>query len=249
MEYKYTGIILNKHDVGETDRIYTVYTLEGGKIRSLAKGVRKPHAKLAASLENITLADVTIIRSRGLGKITGSIVENNFSSLKCDCDALLETFSGVTVFDKLVDFENPDQKVFLLLRDYLEAVDFCAQGKASKYENNDLEYSVKLILIRLGFVVKLLDALGYAIEVNACVACNEKLSEKTLCFSSEHGGALCEKCGQDKSSCALPVDANAIKLLRLFLGNNIGALTRVKASQHDCDVVRLVVDDFLRWTL
>ena len=33
MEYKYTGIILNKRDVGETDRIYSIYTLEGGKIR------------------------------------------------------------------------------------------------------------------------------------------------------------------------------------------------------------------------
>lgn len=245
MEYRYTGIILNKRDIGETDRIYTVYTLEGGKIRSLAKGVRKPHAKLAASLENITLADVTVIRSRGLGKITGSIVENNFSSLKCDCDALLETFAGVTIFEKLIDFENPDQKVFLLLKEYLETVDFCAQEKAL---NDDLEYSVKVKLIRLGFVVQLLDALGYTIKVDSCVICSEKLSEKSLCFSSEHGGALCGKCSLDKSDCALPVEANVIKLLRLFLGNNINTLIKVKASQSDCDAVRLVVDDFLRWT-
>jgi len=238
MEYKYTGIILNKRDVGETDRIYTIYTLEGGKVRSLAKGVRKPHAKLASSLENITLADITIVRSRGLGKITGSIVENNYSALKCDCDALMETFAGLNIFEKLVDFENPDARVFLLLKDYLEAVDFFAQSE-------DIE---KQTLIRLGFVVKLLDALGYAIEVNACVSCGESLSENFLCFSSEHGGALCEKCSLDNKSCALPVKANAIKMLRLFLKNNIQALTKIKATREDCDSVRLVVDDFLRWT-
>jgi DNA repair protein RecO (recombination protein O) len=238
MEYKYTGIILNKRDVGETDRIYTIYTLEGGKIRSLAKGVRKPHAKLAASLENITLADVTIIRSRGLGKITSCIVENNFSLLKRDCDALMETFSGLSIFEKLVDFENPDAKVFLLLRNYLEAVDASSQ-------NEDIE---KQVLIRLGFVVKLLDALGYAIEVNSCVSCGEILLENFLCFSSQHGGALCEKCSLDNSSCALPVRANAIKMLRLFLKNNMQALMKIKATREDCDSVRLVVDDFLRWT-
>lgn len=238
MEYKYTGIVLNKRNVGETDRIYTIYTLEGGKIRSLAKGVRKPQAKLAASLENITLADVTIVRSRGLGNITGSIVENNFSSIKRDCDALMETFSGLSIFEKLVDFENPDAKVFTLLRNYLEAVDFCVQG-------NDGE---KHVLIRLGFVVKLLDALGYAIEVESCVSCNEKLSEKFLCFSSQHGGALCENCAKDNASCALPVRANAIKMIRLFLKNNMQALTKIKALPQDCDSVRLVVDDFLRWT-
>lgn len=238
MEYRYTGIILNKRDVGETDRIYTIYTLEGGKIRSLAKGVRKSHAKLAASLENITLADVTIVRSRGLGKITGSIVENNFSVLKRDCDALLETFSGLNIFEKIVDFENPDPKVFLLLRSYLEAVDFCAAGEDSE----------KHTLIRLGFAVKLLDLLGYAIEVNVCVACGEKLSQEALCFSSEHGGALCENCSNDNKSCALPVRANTIKMLRLFLKNNMQALTKIQASREDCDGVRLVVDDFLRWT-
>jgi DNA repair protein RecO (recombination protein O) len=239
MEYKYTGIILNKRNVGETDRIYTIYTLEGGKVRSLAKGVRKSHAKLAASLENITLADITIVRTRGLGKITGSIIENNFSALKRDCDALMETFSGLNIFEKLVDYENPDEKVFSLLRDYLEAVDFCATGEDAE----------KQTLIRLGFVVKLLDLLGYAIEVNACVSCGKKLSENFLCFSSEQGGALCEDCAKGNSSCVLPVRANAIKMLRLFFKNKLQALTKIKATQEDCDSVRLVVDDFLRWTL
>ncbi len=129
MEYKYTAIILNKRNVGETDRIYTMYSLEGGKIKSVAKGVRKPQAKLAASLESITLADVAIVRSRGLGKITGSIVENNFTALKKDENALLNIFAVFHLFDKLVDFENPDRIVFGLLQEYLESVEKCARSK------------------------------------------------------------------------------------------------------------------------
>lgn len=239
MEYKYTAIILNKRDIAETDRICTIYTLEGGKVRSVAKGVRKAQAKLAASLENITLVDITIVRSRGLGKITGSIVENNFSALKKDCDALMETFSGLSIFDKLVDFENPDRQVFDLLKNYLETMDYCAEnGLKEKY-----------VLLRLGFVTKLLDALGYAIEVNNCVSCGNKLSQDFLCFSSAHGGALCHNCSHDNEHCALPVRANAIKLIRLFLKNKISSFAKIQATCEDCDSVRLVVDDFLRWTL
>lgn len=252
MEYKYTGIILNKREVGETDRIYTIYTLEGGKVRSLAKGVRKPQAKLAASLENVTLADITIVRTRGLGKITGSIVENNFTLLKQDCDALLEVFSALNIFEKIVDFESPDRKVFLLLKDYLEAADSCTAGGALSLISDRItpdEAIIKQMLIRLGFIVKLFDALGWSIEVDVCVSCGKKLSENFPCFSSEHGGALCEHCAQGNNNSALSVRANVIKLLRLFLKNNIQTLTKIRATREDCDSVRLVVDDFLRWTL
>ncbi|KKQ61093.1 MAG: repair protein RecO protein [Parcubacteria group bacterium GW2011_GWC1_38_22] len=237
MEYKYTGIILNKWDVGETDRIYSIYTLEGGKIRSLAKGVRKSHAKLASSLENITLADITIVRARGLGKITGSIVEQNFSALKQDCDALLETFLSLSIFDKIVDFDSSDKDVFELLKNYLTAVDQLAQSEGSE----------KYLMLRLGFMIKLLDALGYSIEVSSCVICQSSLDENALNFNSEHGGTLCASCGKENLGGSLPIKANAIKMMRLFLKNDIRAHVKVRSTLEDCDSVRLVVDDFLRW--
>jgi DNA repair protein RecO (recombination protein O) len=237
MEYKYTGIILNKREIGETDRIYTIYTLEGGKIRSIAKGVRKPEAKLAASLENITLADVTIVRTRGLGKITGSIIENSFAALKIDCDALLSVFSSMSIFDKLVDFESPDQKVFGLLRDYLEAVDVCARKKAGE----------KYMLLKLGFVTKLLFELGYAIEASRCINCGGNLRGGFLGFSSQQGGILCGECLQKSDQQTLPIKINAIKMIRLFLHNKMSALEKINASKEDCQNVQMVVDDFLRW--
>ena len=237
MEYKYTGIILSKRDTGETDRICTIYTLEGGKIRSMAKGVRKAHAKLASVLENITLADITIVRTRGLGKITGSIVENNFTFLKSDCHAVLETFSALGLFDKLVDFDSPDQSVFELLKNYLEAVDACVHNKDNE----------KYVLLRIGFVAKLLYELGYAIEANVCVVCGKALSENFPMFSARHGGTLCVFCSAENPDAAIPIRANAVKMIRLFLQNKINKLSKIQAAREDCDSVRLAVDEFLRW--
>lgn len=238
MEYKYTGIILNKRDVGETDRIYTIYTLEGGKVRSLAKGVRKAQAKLAASLENITLADITIIRARGLGKITGSIVENNFSALKGDYKALLEIFATLNIFDKLVDFENPDPEVFQLLKEYLETVNFCVEN----------QFAEKNVLLRMGFLTKLLDVLGYTLRVDVCAACGNQLSQEALYFDSAQGGVLCQNCLQGTQN-VLPIKVNTIKLIRLFLQNKVKTFAKISVTRQDCDNVRFVIEDFLRWTL
>ncbi|MEI7890796.1 MAG: DNA repair protein RecO [bacterium] len=247
MEYKYTAIILNKKNIGETDRLYVLYTLEGGKISSIAKGVRKPQAKLAASLENITLADVCVIRSRGLGKITSSIVENNFTLLKGDCGALLDVFLGLSVFEKLIDFENPDQLVFLLLKDYLEAMDFYVAGNLLNIDDDNL--NIKYSLIRLGFLVKLLDLLGFAIEVENCVSCGNKLSQDLIYFGSKQGGALCQNCIMGHENIVLRINANVVKIIRLFLKNKLSTVPKISVKQVDCDQVQLVVDDFLRWII
>lgn len=239
MDYKYTGIILKKRDVGETDRICTIYTLEGGKIKSLAKGVRKSHAKLAAALENITLADITIVRTKGLGKITGSIVENNFTFLKSDCQSTLEVFAALNLFDRLVDFESPDPKVFELLKNYLEATD----NSASK---NTPE---KYVLLRLGFVVKLLHELGYTIEAKNCVLCNNSLLENDLVFSAKHGGLLCFDCAKKNYDAKISVRVNAVKMIRLFLHNKMNTLAKIQASKEDCDSVHIITEEFLRWNM
>lgn len=238
MEYKYTAIILNKRNVGETDRIYTMYSLEGGKIKSVAKGVRKPQAKLAASLESITLADVTIVRRRGLGKITGSIVENNFTVIKKDEQALLNVFAVFHLFDKLVDFENPDQGVFELLQKYLESMEKSVGiGDEQKY-----------LIFRYGFMVKLLDALGYAIGVDLCVSCGGRLSQSEIRFSSKQGGVLCEQCAKDDKE-AIRISVNGVKMLRLFLKNDLQTFSKIQATESDCDSMRMAVDDFLRWNM
>jgi DNA repair protein RecO (recombination protein O) len=237
MEYKYTGIILNKHNVGEMDRIYTIYTLEGGKIKSLAKSVRKPHAKLAAALENITLADITVEKTKGMGKITGAIIEDSFTNLKKDCNAVLEAFSILNLFDKMVDFENQDKKVFHLLKDYLLAMDKCASsGKEEKY-----------VLLRLGFVVKLLHELGYTIEVRSCILCGNSFSEDKIAFSARQGGILCDDCAGKNQNDIIFISANAVKMTRLFLHNKMDNLSKIKTEKKDCDSLNLAVEQFLKW--
>jgi DNA repair protein RecO (recombination protein O) len=221
MEYKYTGIILNKRDIAETDRIYVIYTLENGKVKAIAKGVRKPHAKLASSLETLTLSDITIVKNRGMGKIAGSIAENVYLDLKGNSETLLETFRAVALFEKLVDFENKDEEIFELLCSYLEGMNEVAK------KQDDLE---KSRLLYLGFCVKLLDYLGYRIEASKCVIGGCRLEGDRHYFSPKHGGVVCCDCATDEMK-MLAITKNSIKIMRIFFQNKMHSLQKLKVEK------------------
>jgi DNA repair protein RecO (recombination protein O) len=236
MDYKYTGIVLDKRDIGETDRLYSIYTLESGKIKALAKGVRKVTAKLAGNLENFTLADISIVKNQGTGKITASIVENNFSNLKNNFEALSRAFANVKILSQMAQFEEKDERLFNLLKEYLEALD--------KFPENNVE---KLETVSLGFVFKLLECLGYGLEVGRCVVCGNVLQGNgENFFSAELGGVVCASCFQENKK-GIRISVSAIKIIRLFFQNRLGSLSKLKIEPKDLRELKIVSQEFLRW--
>ncbi|KKT87698.1 MAG: repair protein RecO protein, partial [Candidatus Moranbacteria bacterium GW2011_GWC2_45_10] len=229
MEYKYTSIVLGKRDVGETDRIYSLYTLEGGKVQALAKGVRKTGAKLAGLLENFTYADITVARSRGMGKITSSVVENNFSSLRSDYYALSKIVSSFNIFNKIVELDHKDPVVFETIKEYLEAID--SQSLVFSTMDNS-EYEDKVELLTSVFLLKLLECLGYGGETEGCVECGKKITEEKIAFSAKSGGMVCSECnGAVRSQLFLSV--NSVKLMRMATKNNLKSFVRLKVQRKD----------------
>lgn len=236
MDYKYTGIILDKRDIGETDRLYAIYTLESGKIKALAKGVRKASAKLAGNLENFTLADISIVKNQGTGKITGSIVENNFSNLKNNFEALAKAFENIKILSQLVQFEEKDERLFNLSKEYLETLDKFPENHADKIE-----------AVSLGFVFKLLDVLGYGLEVGRCVVCGSILQDKKdNYFSAQLGGIVCDNCFKGSQG-EIKISANVIKIIRLFFQNKISSLPKLKIETRNLRELKIISQEFLNW--
>jgi DNA repair protein RecO (recombination protein O) len=235
MEYKFTGIILGKYNVGEADRIYTIYTLEKGKIKALAKGVRKSAARLAGNLENFSLIDLAIAKGKGTGKITGSIVENNFRNLRKNLEALENVFEGTKILDKLTSVEEKDPEVFNLLKEYLETINKASDAKEEK-----------VALITQGFILKLLDCLGYKIEVFHCVKCSSALPKTGNYFSAEKGGIICVICSKETGN-KVGVSDNVIKIVRIFFQNKLKSLLKLKVDRKDINNLKLITREFIRW--
>lgn len=237
MEYKYAAIVLSKKDVGEADRLYTFFTLEGGKIKAGAAGVRKSQSRLAGTLENFNLVDLSVNRGRGTGRVTGAICEENFPELRKNIESLEPVIRNLKLFDRMVGLEVKDQNLFKLLYSYLAKTE-----KASAVADWN-----GIALISQAFIFKLLNQLGYAIETGRCVICQGQLAPAVpKAFDAGHGGIICQNCR--KSGLGIEVSDNLIKLLRIFSANSLGAVHKIKVGRSEQRELELIAENFLRWT-
>lgn len=238
MDYKYHGIILSKNDIAETDRIYNIYTLESGKIRALGKGTRNPNAKLAGSLEPVTNAEIFISRTKGLGKITGAIVSDNFSVLKSDFESLSEIFRVFGMVEKIITNEEKDEAVFELLLGYLRTLEQIAK-KGEKEKRG---------IVTLGFIFKLLDFSGYGMNTDNCARCNKKLLPEDNFFSARSGGFFCPKCATNGER-RIGTKSAAIKLIRIFLSNRLENFRKISVSAADLKNAGQISKEMTRWII
>ena len=68
--FKTRAIVLAHLDLGEADRIITLLTPEDGKIRAIAKGVRRPRSRIGGSVEPFAELDLVLARGRSLDVVT-----------------------------------------------------------------------------------------------------------------------------------------------------------------------------------
>lgn len=241
MDYKYHGIILSKRDLAEMDRVYTIYTREKGKIRIIGKGVRKSNAKLAGSLEPVTYAEIFAARGQGIGKITGAIPVENFSVIKSDFELLERVFRTFRILQKIISEEEKDEDFFRLFLEYLQTM----ENLGGNSEDKKLQ---RAEILTLGFLIKFLDQMGYRVEVRQCMECGEKLKPLGNFFSAARGGMLCFQCSVKESN-KVEISAESIKILRIFLKNDVKNLIKLQVSLRDINNVKIIIKNLIDWSL
>ena len=236
MEYRYTAIVLKKREVGETDRLYTFYTMEQGKIRAVAKGIRKSGAKLASQLENGMRADVAVARTRGTGKITGALAEESYPNFRVRFGMLRTVLSSLDRFERLIQFDEPDQELYGTLIDFLEYSE-----KGARAED---EACVRLL--SAAFLFRTVARLGYGMEVRVSAVSGQKLTPHgRFFFSPAQGGVvLSSECDQHP---AIPISRNAIKLFRVFQEHPFSSVMKIRVSDHDIREIERVVRYLIEW--
>lgn len=237
MEYRYSAIVLKKKEVGETDRLYTLYTEEQGKIRVVAKGIRKPEAKLASQLETLTCGHIIVVKGRGTGKIAGAVAEATYPNLRKDFDVLKRVLESIGVFERLVDTDEPDRELYRLLESYLSLSDSLVRdGKPEKID-----------CLSEGFLFRFFAHLGYEIETGTCVISGEKLRSGDRHFFSPGRGGMFSGEHNAMTHDSFSIGENTIKLIRFFLTHDIGHFTRVVTGPRELRELHQVSSSFLRW--
>lgn len=195
--YRTEAIVLKHSDFGEADRLLTVYTPHLGKLRLLAKGVRKPTSRKAGHLESFTRTQLLVARGRNLDIITQAQMIEPYRALRQDLWRTSHAYYMGELVDRFSEENAENLPLYTLLSDALGWI--CE--------------STQLSLTMRFFELHLLGLVGYRPQLFHCVQCDARLQPVTNHFSAEEGGVLCPRCGEARRG-ARPVPLGALKVLR-----------------------------------
>jgi DNA repair protein RecO (recombination protein O) len=197
--YRTHAVILKRMDLGEADRIVTFFTRDVGKIRAVAKGVRRTTSRSAGHLEPFTVSDVLFAVGRELDVISQADTLESFRTIRENLVLTTHAYYLAEVVDLLTEDRLENQAVFDTLIEGLH--NLAAQADA------------RLVLVV--FHLRLLDGLGYRPELRECVVCRSPIAPERNHFSAILGGVLCPNCGSSERS-ARAISVPALKLLRFL---------------------------------
>jgi len=194
------AIALKRMDYGEADRIVTVLTPDRGKLRVMARGVRRSTSRMAGHFELFAHAHVLLARGRDLDTVTQASTVNAYRSLHEDMVALSHTYHMAELVDLLLQDHDPHPEVFTLLQHALSALD---------------ERQIAPDLVVRHFELHLLNVVGFRPELTVCLGCSEPIEPGSNGYSVARGGVFCPSCSAREPSAPV-IDVDTLKLLRFL---------------------------------
>ncbi len=227
--YKTRGIVLRSRNLGEADKIVTLLTDERGKIDAVAKGIRRPKSQLAGRLEFVTEAVLTMHRGRSLDVITSAeILRVHWTSI-VEPGAFATAHAIVELVDAFCETELAMPEIYTLLRGALRAL-VATSDPASLVPR---------------FELRLLGALGFAPESDACVHCAASFEDIPAWADLEAGGLACERCRPHRAD-ALALASADVRNFRGLAAMHGGAVPAVTLATQ---AAARAVDAFVTWHL
>lgn len=213
------GIVLARTNFREADRIVTIITPDHGKVRLIAKGVRRPASKLAGGIELFSLSHITYLVGRGeLQTLVSSRLITHFANIVRDID---RTMLGYDLLKRLnrVTEDAAGEEYFIILKAALGGL-------------NDLELTTDLT--ELWLTMQLLKVTGHTPNLKFDVTGEQLQADQTYLFDFENMAFRAQLKGL--------FNANHIKLLRLgYALEEPGALRQVKdAEKQSKEALKLV---------
>jgi DNA repair protein RecO (recombination protein O) len=195
--YRTEAVVLRRQDLGEADRILTVFTPDMGKRRLVAKGVRRPGSRKAGHLEPFVRVQLMVSRGRELDLITQAEAIDLYPHLQLDLLRLGHAAYAAELLDRFSVEEQGGRGLFDLLAETL--------GR--------LESGADPGLALRAYEIRLLELVGYRPELSRCLGCGTELQPVDQFFSAEEGGVLCQNCGPLRPM-ARSLSLRALKVLR-----------------------------------
>lgn len=200
--YRDEAVVLRTYQLGEADRIINLFTRQHGKVRAVAKGVRRTSSKFGARLEPFSHIDVQLAQGRGSLDVVTQVETLHAGLLGSDYDRFTAAEVLVEAADRLVSEEGaPALPQYRLLLGALLALAAPERSAAAIVDS---------------YLLRSLAVAGWAVTLGECSSCGV-VGESSLWFSPQGGGTVCARCRPPSSA---RVDDEALRHLGALLSGD-----------------------------
>ncbi len=222
--FRTKAIILNRTEYGEADRILTFLTPDHGKVKAIAKGVRKSQSKLAGGIEFFSVSDISFIPARReVGTVVSTRLIKHYGNIVKDLERTNLAYKLIKQLDKATE-DAPEAAYFDLLQTGFEALD---------------DFTISPQLVELWFNMQLLRLAGHTPDLRTDTAGNKLSPDQTYNFDFDKMHFTPEGRGG--------FGADHIKFLRLgFSPNTPHALSRIKGADKHVSDLQAIVQSMLQ---
>lgn len=196
--YREVGVVLRTYKLGEADRIVVILTQGRGKVRAVAKGVRKTSSRFGSRLEPTSHVLLQLHEGRGeLHTVSQTeLVETN-DVLRGDLDKLSRAAAMLEAIDQVAQEGEANPQLYEMIVGGLRA--------AAAWDSP---------LVVPAFFFKLLAAEGVGVQVEGCAVCGRSVD---LVAIDLDGGGL--RCAEHREGIA--ISPQAVLILQLILGGRM----------------------------
>ncbi|RME90918.1 MAG: DNA repair protein RecO [Anaerolineae bacterium] len=232
--FRVEAVVLNHRDFGEADRLLTLYTRQRGKVRAIAKGVRKITSRRAGHLEPFTQVALQLAQGRDLFIITQAETIEPYLPLRDDLVRMGHAAYVVELVDRFTheDEEAGAATLFHLLTATLSRL----ASRADPWPA--LRY----------FEIRLLDGVGFRPRLFECVRCEEPVRPEDQFFSFGEGGVVCARCGRGDPALQA-ASMEALKYLRHFQRSEYADAARARPTAGVRAEVERLIQGYLTYLL
>jgi DNA repair protein RecO (recombination protein O) len=231
--YVTDAIVLSRFDLGEADRVLTLITPEHGKLKAIAKGIRRPASRLGGSLEPFAELNVALARGRTFDVVTEVRVGHAWLALRDRLETAATAWYLAELADRSLEERHEARDLYALLRRAYELLDAgMAPGRVARW-----------------YEMHLADELGQRPEVDRCVECDRMLEpDERFRWVPPLGGVVCHRCPgppADRTDLSL----EALKLLKAYQRLDVEAIAALRLSPVVEREVESAMRDFMRVAL
>lgn len=228
--YKAEAIVIRRANLGEADRVVTLFTRERGKLSAVAKGARKPRSRFAGRLELFTQMRALLAQGRTLDVVSQVDVIDPFAALRADLARMGAASFVAEVTDKATPDREAQPAIYTALRQALRMI-----------SAGDPEITV------MWYAAQMLGLSGYGPVVDRCVVCGKTVAGSGV-FSCALGGSLCAA-DRARDPEAVPASAVAFAAIGFLREASAAALSRISLQQRQRAEVEGLLRRYLEYRL